>query len=94
MNDAIAICGCMAAVSVCFLVLKSRKVVRRFRVYQHRGKLKVEAGSFYDVCFPFSKRQIQMQLVAASFCADSDGIDVTIKFDSRPKQFVSFVEGK
>lgn len=35
-----------------------------------------------------------MQCTGADFRLDHEGMDATVKFDSRPKQFVTFAEGE
>lgn len=94
MLDFLAVAGCLAAFAVCFFVLKKTRCKKTFQIYPSGGKLTMEQGKFYDVCFGYSCHCKSMLFVGASFVADKDGIDVTVKFDSRPKQFISFVEGK
>lgn len=94
MQDFLAVAGCVAAFVACFYVLKKTRCKKTFQLYSSGGKLAMEQGKFYDVCFGFSGHFKSMQFTGASFVADKDGIDATVKFDSRPRQFVTFVEGK
>jgi len=94
MQDFLAVAGCVAAFVACFSLLKKTRCKKTLQLYPSGGKLKMEQGTFYDVCFGFSKASLPMQFTGASFRLDKDGIDATVKFDSRPKQFITFVEGK
>ena len=94
MNDFIAIVVCVAVFVACFAVLKKTRCKKTLQLYPSGGKLKMEQGVFYDVCFGFSEASLPMQFTGASFRLDHEGIDATVKFDSRPRQFITFTEGK
>lgn len=94
MQDFLAVAGCVAAFSACFAVLKKTRCKKTLQLYPSGGRLTLEQGTFYDVCFGFSGHQVPMQFTGAMFRFDKDGIDATVKFDSRPKQFITFVERK
>lgn len=94
MLDFLSFVGCALAFFACFAVLKKTRCKKTFQLYPSGGKLKMEQGKFYDVCFGYSCCHKSMQFTGASFRVDKDGIDATVKFDSRPKQFITFTEGK